>query len=274
MYFLGGCIHQVCQKYSKERQMAIQLHSFVSSEKRYIQVESQLHHIIGIFKKINRSQAIRGCTVSDIYSAYYECEEDGTITFYQAEIPHIGKPGVWTYIAYECPQGEEKVFKDTFIDISLNSIKQLLAGEQVFHVALDIREYLSYQTSDEIEYLDVQLPQLWENREGRKIANLILNEYRALKKSSVFADETGRDYTNAVLDAFIQEAEDILAVAGTAEEFEAAQHEILKNIKIDGIANFILQLNDYRIWQATLPSKSKAVEYAFNTALNFICRMK
>lgn len=254
--------------------MAIQLHSFVSTEKRYVQVESQLHHIIGIYKKIVQTQAMRSCKIADIYSAYYECEEDGTITFYQAELPKLGQPGIWTYLVYECPQGEEKVFRDASVKTNLSTIKRLFAGEQLSHVAVDIKEYLKYKTSEEGEYFDILLPDFWNNITGRKLVRLLLDEYKALQSSSVFAQEIGIEYQNEVLDAFIGAATEVLETGGSTEEFEAVQHDVLKIIQVDKIANYILELNDYRIWQEAMPSKSKAVEHAFNTALNFICKMK
>ena len=49
-------------------------------------------------------------TISNkVYSAYYKCEEDGTITFYEGEGAEAGNPGVWTYVVYDCPEGSEEV---------------------------------------------------------------------------------------------------------------------------------------------------------------------
>ena len=52
----------------------------------------------------------------EIYSAYYECEEDGTTTFYEAESADAGSPGIWTYMVYDCAAGEEKVVTNVDID--------------------------------------------------------------------------------------------------------------------------------------------------------------
>ena len=38
------------------------------------------------------------CDWEDIYSAYYECEEDGTITFFEAKIAEADNPGICPYI--------------------------------------------------------------------------------------------------------------------------------------------------------------------------------
>ena len=51
-----------------------------------------------------------------LYSAYYDCEEDGTTTFYEAESADAGSTGIWTYMVYDCAAGEEKVV--TNVDIN------------------------------------------------------------------------------------------------------------------------------------------------------------
>ncbi|ARV62227.1 hypothetical protein BZZ01_29600 [Nostocales cyanobacterium HT-58-2] len=255
--------------------MAIRLHSFVSSGKRYIQIESQPHHITGIFRTlIPFSKTVHDYTLKDVESAYFRCEEDGTITFYQAEsidIDHLG--GIWTYLIYECPEGEEKVFPDSSIDTSANPLKQLFAGYKIVQTSVDIKDYLKYQYIQD-EYLDVQLPSDWNTSEGRKIANLLLEEFQAFKSSDVFAERAGKEYMRAVLNGFIQVAQEVLENSGNFKDFESAQYDVLSKIRIDDMANLILEYNDYRIWQTALPSKSKAVEYAFSTALRLICRIK
>ncbi|MCM0589752.1 MAG: hypothetical protein HEQ35_12090 [Gloeotrichia echinulata IR180] len=253
--------------------MAIRLHNFIISQTRYIQVESQPHHIAGIFQAITRSLSLRHCEFTEIHSAYYECEEDGTMTFYQAKKTDTGNPGIWTYLVYECPEGQEKVFRDAFIETSSSRLQELLTGKKLPQITGDIHEYLKCK-DNESEYLDVQLPDDWNSQEGRVIAHLILEEFKALKSSSVFAETAGKQYMQAVLDNFIAAAQEILETNGTAAEFEALQDDILKRISTHDIANLIIDRNDYRIWQAALPSKSKAVEYAFNVALALICRIK
>jgi hypothetical protein len=253
--------------------MAIQLHSFITSGKRYFQIESQPHHITGVYRKIVRMQDMRGYTFAGIDHAYFECEDDGTITFYKAQTPDGTEQGVWTYVVYECPEGEETVFPDAAINTSPKPLRELDAGLKLYKVATDIHEYLRYQNT-EANYLDVELPTTWQRCTGRKIASILLEEYQAFKSSSLFKDGDGAEYMKVVMDGFIQIAEELLETGGIVEEFEQLQYDVLNNIKIDNIANLIVEYNDYRLWQAVLPSKSKAVEYAFNKALNVICRVK
>jgi hypothetical protein len=271
----AGASTKNVMNYYKEKQMAIRLHSFISSGKRYIQVETQPHHVIGIFRKIMRSKNMRECEFVDIYNAYYECEKDGTITFYQAQIP--GKTcntGIWTYLAYECPEGQEKVFQDSAcIDNSIKSLRELFAGGKLVQTAVDINEYLKYKYNDN-EYIDIQLPFDWNTPDARKIGHLLLQELDAFKTSCIFTEGAGKKYMKAVLSGFSKAAQKVIETYGDSADFEAAQYEVLKKIKINEMANLIIECNDYRIWQAALPSKSKAVEYAFNAALNFIAKSK
>ncbi|MBD2338378.1 hypothetical protein H6G64_15495 [Calothrix sp. FACHB-156] len=253
--------------------MAIRLHGFLSSSKRYFQVESQPHHITGIFKKIMHFQSLHRCEFTDVHSAYYEYEADGTITFYQANQDVNSQPGVWTYLVYECRESEEKIFSDAVINTNISSLLSLLAGQKLPQVTVNICEYLNYK-NNECEYLDIQLPSELNHQAGREIAHLILEEMNALKSSSIFAEDVGKKYKQAVLQGFMQAAQEILAKNGTVKDFENAQYDVLNKIPIDDIANLIIAYNDYRIWQAALPSKSKAVEFAFNTALTFICQIK
>jgi hypothetical protein len=249
--------------------MAIKLHSFVVSGKRYIQVESQPLHITGILRKMKDLAKLRASNINDILNAYYYCEEDGTVTFYQADKAELKNHGIWTYMLYECPDGQEKVFSDSKIDASLKPLYRLLAGDKLFQETIDINQYLQYRYQ-EGRYLDVQLPPGWDNIEGRKISNLLFREYQVFNKSAIFAETAGEKYMEAVMKKFIRAATSILEVGGNAAEFEYIQHEILRQVKIDDMANLILELNDYRIWQDLLPSESKAVEYAFNNALSRI----
>jgi hypothetical protein len=252
--------------------MAIRLHSFLSSPKRYIQIESQPHHITGIFKKILNFQRLHGCKFTDVRNAYYELAADGTITFYQAQTDETCASGIWTYLVFECLENEEKIFRDFLIDTSTSPLQQLLAGQKLSQVAVNINEYLKYK-EHECEYLDIQLPYYWNNQVGREIAYLLLEEIKAFKSSDVFTEDVGKKYRQETLDGFIQAAQEILAKNGTTTDFESAQYDLLNKIHINDIANLIIAYNDYRIWQAALPSKSKAVEFAFNTALSLICRI-
>lgn len=253
--------------------MAIRLHGFLSSPKRYVQIESQPYHITGIFKKIMHFQRLQRCELSDVHHAYYECESDGTITFFQAKKDETCESGIWTYLVYECLQNEEQIFTDTSINTTISPLQELLAGKKLPQVTLNIHEYLKYKNND-CEYLDIQLPDDWNNQVGRKIAHLLLEEIEAFQSSSVFTEDAGKEYMQATLNGFIQAAQNILANTGTVQDFEYAQYDVLNKIQTNDIANLIIEYNDYRIWQAALPSKSKAVEFAFNTALSLICRLK
>ncbi|GAA6621277.1 hypothetical protein [Scytonema sp. NUACC26] len=245
--------------------MAIRLHSYVSSGKRYIQVESQPSHITNIFKRLIHLKNAR-----DVKNVCFECEEDGTITFYEAATTsELAQSGIWTYLVYQCPEDEEQVFLDSSINTSAIPLLQLLTGHKLVQETININEYLIYQSHQD-EYIEVQLPEKWRTRKGQAIANLILEEQKAFELSSIFAERTGVEYMKAVLDGFIEVAYKILERGGTLQDFELAQHEVLKKIKSDDIANLILEYNDYRIWQSALPSQSKAVEYAFQKALTLI----
>ncbi|MBD0265510.1 MAG: hypothetical protein ICV78_23160, partial [Tolypothrix sp. Co-bin9] len=159
------------------------------------------------------------------------------------------------------------------IDTSANILKELLAGKKLVRLAENIHDYLNSKYNQS-EYFDIQLPLSWNTSEGRKIADLLLVEFKAFKASSVFTENAGKKYMQIVLDSFIKAAHEVLEFGGTATDFEAKQYKVLNKIRIDEIVNIIIGYNDYRIWQEALPSKSKAVEYAFNTALSFIYRLK
>ncbi|PLZ87477.1 hypothetical protein CI593_16445, partial [Fischerella thermalis CCMEE 5194] len=125
----------------------------------------------------------------------------------------------------------------------------------------------------ESEYLDVILPSDWDNITGKAIANLLLEEFKALNSSSLFAENIGKKYMNTVINKFIQLGREVLETGSTITDFELRQYDVLKNIRIGEIANLIVEHNDYLLWQSALPSKSKAVEYAFSAALDLICRI-
>lgn len=249
--------------------MAMRLHNFITSQKRYVQVDSQPHHIIGIFRKIINS---RSMYLVDIHSAYYEHEADGTITFYQAQNIEKNHPGIWTYLVYECPVGEEKVFRDPSISTNIKPIQNLLTWQKLPQLTFNIHEYLQYKIN-ESEYLDIQLPDDWNHPLGRAIANILIEEIQAFKSLPIFAEGVGRVYMEAVLDGFIQAAQQVIEINDKVEVFESAQYDVLKKSQINDVANLIVDYNDYRLWQAALPSRSKAVEYAFNTALSLIYRI-
>ncbi len=254
--------------------MAIRLHDFISSGKRYIQVESQPHHITGIFRKIIQPfKDIHLCKLEDAESAYFEDEENETITFYQAASTDLAPSGIWTYLTYKCSKGKEQVFNDSSINTSVKPLKTLLAGQKLIQVTIDINEYLRYKFYQD-EYLEIRLPLDWNTLEGREITHLLLEEINAFKASSIFSEDVGKEYMKTVIDKFIQIARKILKIGGTRKDFELAQYEVLNKININDMVNLIIEYNDYRLWQAALPSKSKAVGHAFNSALSLICQMK
>jgi hypothetical protein len=253
--------------------MAIRLHSFVITKKRYIQVETQPHHLTGVYKKIVlSSRNIPLWQFTDTESAYFESEDEGTITFYQAVSSNTKSAGIWTYMVYDCPEGEENVFTDSSFNTSIQPLKELFAGKKLEKSALDIYEYLQYKYSDS-DYLDIELPYGWNKLVGSKIADVLLEEYKAFKSTSVFAEGAGKRYAQIILDEFIQAGKEIIDNGKKLEDFESAQYDILNRTCIDDMAKLIVEYNDYRIWQAALPTKSKAVEYAFNTALSLISRI-
>lgn len=97
--------------------MAIDLHNFIWSKERLVQVETQPHHISGVLAEVNNVIKENDLEWEDVYSAYYTCEADGTTTFYESEIVEAGQPGIWTYMVYECAEGEEEVITNAGIDI-------------------------------------------------------------------------------------------------------------------------------------------------------------
>lgn len=81
-----------------------------------MQVETQPHHMAGLLANIRETLANSDAEWEDIYSAYYECPEDGTVTFYEAESAEAGRPGIWTYMVYACTAGKETVMTPTDLD--------------------------------------------------------------------------------------------------------------------------------------------------------------
>ena len=97
--------------------MPITIHNYTWSGERLVQIESQPIHIDGVLDCVQNVRRNSNLDWEDIYSAYYKCEEDGTITFYEGESAEAGNPGVWTYIVYDCPEGSEEVVPNPTIDI-------------------------------------------------------------------------------------------------------------------------------------------------------------
>lgn len=97
--------------------MPLEIHNYRWSGERLVQVETQPNHIDGVLDYIQNVRRSSDLDWEDIYSAYYECEEDGTITFYEGESVEAGDPGVWIYVVYDCPEGEEEVVRNSSIDV-------------------------------------------------------------------------------------------------------------------------------------------------------------
>jgi hypothetical protein len=97
--------------------MPLSIHNYSWSGERLVQIESQPSHIDGVLDVVQGVRRSSNLDWEDIYSAHYECEEDGTITFYEGESAEAGNPGVWTYVVYDCPEGSEEVVPDTTIDV-------------------------------------------------------------------------------------------------------------------------------------------------------------
>ena len=96
--------------------MPIELHNFTWEGVRLVQVETQPDHIAGVLSNIRDTLENSDCEWEDIYSAYYDSEEDGTTTFYEGKSAEAGNPGIWTYVVYDCAAGEVEVVANLDID--------------------------------------------------------------------------------------------------------------------------------------------------------------
>ena len=96
--------------------MTIELHNYILSKQRLVQVDSQVNHIDGVLDVIQNIRRNSNLDWEDIYSAYYECDEDSTITFYEGESAEASDPGIRTYVVYDCAAGEEEIVSNPNID--------------------------------------------------------------------------------------------------------------------------------------------------------------
>lgn len=121
--------------------MAVELHNFIWEGVRLVQVDTQPHHIAGVLAKVRNTLENSDCQWEDIYSAYYECEKDGTVTFYEGESAEAGKPGIWTYVVYDANADEEVVVPNLDIN-TLAPVLQLkkLLGETEHHILNKLEE--------------------------------------------------------------------------------------------------------------------------------------
>jgi|GEM_PF-872116 len=107
--------------------MPLRLHNFEWEGERLVQRETEPHHIAGVLGEIRQTLENSDCDWEDVYSAYYECEEDGTVTFYEGESAEAGNPGIWTYVVYSCPVGSEEVVKNP----DINTLAPVLQMQQL-----------------------------------------------------------------------------------------------------------------------------------------------
>ncbi len=103
--------------------MPLEIHNYVLHGQRLVQIESQPNHIDGVLDNIQDVRMSSKLDWEDIYSAYYRCEEDGTITFYEGESAEAGNPGIWTYVEYDCEEGGEEVVCNPSIDVLAGLLK-------------------------------------------------------------------------------------------------------------------------------------------------------
>lgn len=123
--------------------MALELHNFEWDGERLVQRETEPHHIAGVLAEIRWTLENSDCNWEDVYSAYYKCEEDGTITFYEGESAEAGNPGIWTYVVYSCPIGEEVVVKNPDINTLAPALEvQQLVEKLVFQELAEHRQQL------------------------------------------------------------------------------------------------------------------------------------
>ena len=123
--------------------MPLVLHNFKLDGERLVQRETEPHHIVGVLAEIRRSLEDSDCDWEDVYSAYYECEEDGTITFYEGESAEAGNPGIWTYVVYSCPVGEEEAVKNPDINTLTPALEmQQLVEKLIFEELAKYRQKL------------------------------------------------------------------------------------------------------------------------------------
>ncbi|AFY41355.1 DUF6883 domain-containing protein [Nostoc sp. PCC 7107] len=135
--------------------MSLEIHNYIWSGKRLVQIETQSHHIDGILDVIQNVRKSSNLDWEDIYSANYKCEEDSTTTFYEGESAEAGNPGVWTYVVYDCNEAEEEVIRNLSVDVlaTLFKVKQKIEDRKTSklntipnaeNAVVDIRKLLDY----------------------------------------------------------------------------------------------------------------------------------
>lgn len=120
--------------------MSITFHNFTWEGARFVQIETQMHHIEGVLFKIREGLENSDCSWEEIYSTHYKSEEDGTITFYEGESAKVGQPGIWTYVVYNCAPGKEEIVVNLDVDPSEPSLKlRHILSEIMAAVVIDDR---------------------------------------------------------------------------------------------------------------------------------------
>jgi hypothetical protein len=103
--------------------MSLKIHNYILNKIRLVQVETQTNHIDGLLDVLQSVRRQSDLDWEDIYSAFYECEQDETITFYEGQVSETNTPVVHTYVVYDCPEGDEEIVHNLNVDVTSISIK-------------------------------------------------------------------------------------------------------------------------------------------------------
>jgi hypothetical protein len=152
--------------------MPLEIHNYIWSGARLVQVESQPSHIDGVLEIVQDVRRSSNLDWEDIYSAHYECEEDGTITFYEGESAEAGNPGVWTYVVYDCPEDSEEVVLNPTIDVLAALLKVKLGIQEKKNTRINLLPYAENAVVDIRKLRDYCLNP--EHRDGKHKARLFV----------------------------------------------------------------------------------------------------
>lgn len=126
--------------------MSLELHNFTWEEVRLVQVETQPHHLAGVLAEVRDTLENSDCKWEEIYSAGYDCEEDGTTTFYEGESAEAGNPGIWTYVVYDCKAGQEEVVTN----LEINTFEPALKLRKIISEVIAAQEIKSPEKQVEV----------------------------------------------------------------------------------------------------------------------------
>jgi hypothetical protein len=152
--------------------MPLGIHNYVWSGARLVQVESQPSHIDGVLEIVQDVRRSSNLDWEDIYSAHYECEEDGTITFYEGENAEAGNPGVWTYVVYDCPEDSEEVVLNPTIDVLAALLKVKRGIQERKNTRINLLPYAENAVVDIRKLRDYCLNP--EHKDGKHKARLFV----------------------------------------------------------------------------------------------------